>query len=184
MIVQTNSMSNMCEPSLQVRQSIGLSPLYVKMIGGKDELSLLQMGEEELSWIERPQPRRQVGSQLVPNRREAVSNNAECSNPANFPTGVFEFKFTELSKLSSFQTYLTRNHPTTCSHISFAQPKSKPLLPPKVSRVYLVDFCQRVFNLQLLMVSLIAVLKSKEKWDGLCVLCVALCVLFMVQSNH
>lgn len=45
----------------QVRQSLGMSPLYVKMIGGRDELSLLQLGEEELSHMTRPTPRRQVG---------------------------------------------------------------------------------------------------------------------------
>ncbi|MEW5318422.1 MAG: hypothetical protein WDW38_009645 [Sanguina aurantia] len=46
----------------QVRQSLGMSPLYVKMIGGRDELSLLQLGEEELSHMTRPTPRRQVGT--------------------------------------------------------------------------------------------------------------------------
>lgn len=45
----------------QVRQSLGMSPLYVKMIGGRDELSLLQLGEEELSHMTKPTPRRQVG---------------------------------------------------------------------------------------------------------------------------
>ncbi|GFR51775.1 hypothetical protein Agub_g14230 [Astrephomene gubernaculifera] len=47
----------------KVRSLLGLPPAYIKLVGGAGELSLLQLGEEELAHVQRPAPRRQGGWQ-------------------------------------------------------------------------------------------------------------------------
>ncbi|KXZ53858.1 hypothetical protein GPECTOR_6g776 [Gonium pectorale] len=53
----------------KVRGLLGLPPAYIKLIGTKGELSLLQLSEEEMSHVQRPAPRRQGGWQNLTTAR-------------------------------------------------------------------------------------------------------------------